>query len=318
MSDFLDRMASRSQGTASVLRPRPLSMYEGGPDLFEEVHEEREAAPASPSAPARAARRAAEPGPDRPPAGALPDRIPEPWTEEARALARAQRSPVSSPPPPGPDEAVRNPFSAPLGEAPAPAPGAAPRAAPPMSAATVRRRTAEAEADPADLGRAAPLAGSSEAPRVDPDLDELESATMRASAPVRSEVVTRRSDPGAARIAPDSPLPADAPESAPASARGEAAAELALASERAETRESGLRSVPARAVPPAESAAPTADSTRSDVRPFAPRAESAPGSAPVEIRIGRIDIHAAPPAAPAAPVEAPGPSLDAFLARPRR
>jgi hypothetical protein len=45
---------------------------------------------------------------------------------------------------------------------------------------------------------------------------------------------------------------------------------------------------------------------------------AAPAPAPVEIRIGRIDIHAAPPTAPAVPAAAPGPTLDAFLARPRR
>jgi hypothetical protein len=64
--------------------------------------------------------------------------------------------------------------------------------------------------------------------------------------------------------------------------------------------------------------APAAIATHFPVPPFAPRPEAAPAPAPVEIRIGRIDIHAAPPAAPAPPVAAPGPSLDAFLARPRR
>ncbi|MEA3066191.1 MAG: hypothetical protein QOJ27_2652, partial [Sphingomonadales bacterium] len=45
MSDFLDRMASRSQGAAPILHPRPLALFEGGPELLEEVHVEREAAP---------------------------------------------------------------------------------------------------------------------------------------------------------------------------------------------------------------------------------------------------------------------------------
>ncbi|HEX8620739.1 MAG TPA: hypothetical protein VF718_02105, partial [Allosphingosinicella sp.] len=102
MSDFLDRMAFRAQGAAPVLRPRPISLYEGAPDLFEEVHEEREAPPpsrpAAHSPPARAARGPSEPGPPGRRAEAGPVRMPQARAEAPPDRERAGPAPVSSPP----------------------------------------------------------------------------------------------------------------------------------------------------------------------------------------------------------------------------
>lgn len=324
MSDFLDRMASRSQGVAPVLRPRLLSLYEGGPALFEEVHEEREAGVPTGAAPVRSVRRPARPEPAETRAVAQAGPLTESWAEAP--LERLQRPPAPIRSGPAPDEPIPNPFPAVPGEAAAPAAervatAAAPTAAAPISAAIVRRRAAEVAAGPADPGEPAPFADPAGAFRLDPDPEPFRSATADAAAPARPQVATRRGDAGAGSVPPFAPAAPAAPvaaEGAPASADREAVAEIASTSRPAAPREAAPPVIPTRAVAPGESRTTPALATPPGVVPPAPRAESAQAPAPVEIRIGRIDIHAAPPAVPAPPVAAPGPSLDAFLARPRR
>ena len=331
MTDFLERLAARSQGSAVLVRPRPLATFEPSSEPFQEIWAEREAGSARTETRIAAAspieRSMPPPAVEAPPP--RPGAIPPAAVVRGSRAANPVAGPASGTTPVSPlvPASVRAPsvaraeviappaaldlapasapsIASPIAPAPAaPSVLAAPAIAAPAPAAVQRRSDRPMPTDIVESPVETRAAGTNE--RTVAARAAAPAAAARGTiAAVRGWAEAPPLEPGPPTREAEPPLPSSSPSFVPIPVRAEESpAPTPAAPDRRETT-SPSAAVTTWPAPPL----PTS--------PTAGRTAVEPGGT-VEIRIGRVEIHAAfpEPARAQAAREPAGPSLDAFLAR---